>query len=621
MRRPIFIFLIILLILSISACQGELARDENAIGGSPTRPEATEIMPTTPLFAALHLADDTKEYGWLTHNHGKVESLVFSPDGRILATGHNSGDVVLWDMATGEQLHLFPHPQAQGSGLDLAFNSDGSLLAVAEQNAGRIMLWDISSGEMLRSLAAEPPLNNVTFSPDSSLLAAAKSSGQSQEPAGRTFVWDTESWQQLYAFEDAAPPVIFRSDGKQLITRSGVDLVVWMPDQQPAPLVYWDLESGQRTSATQLDDYVMEMALSPDGALLALNVINMGPDALLPATLILNLTNGAVRQALPMPEGVEGPDTLAFSPDNSKLAVNYQPNRIIIWDTVTGDLLRDLQGTADWLQYPAFSPDGALLAAASSDGQILFWKMLSSSLEPTPVTIQAEGETVVLIPGDNVTVDNYVMAQDPDFNALADWRFINGWWEPLAPGVTVPIDICQVEPTHPDCAGLLLPPIPTAMPGSPEELVVWHDSLNRFFFLYPADWYTATIAPSPIDGVQFSNAPTLQEATQWVEFDVFPNPEDVSLTEWLAAGHGHVWAGEITEEYEDIIEDIPADLPIVRQRPENKDTETGESYVYQLIWVPTKSKKNFLLWTAYPGDQPEMLNLLERIVVGFEDYE
>ena len=384
MRRPIFIFLVTLIILSINACQAELAREESAIGGSSTLPEATEIMPTTPLSAALHLADDTTEYGWLTHNHGKVESLVFSPDGRTLATGHNSGDVVLWDMATGEVLHVFPYPQSQGSGLDLAFNADGSLLAVAEQNAGRIMLWDVPNGEMLRSLAAESPLNNVAFSPDNLLLAAAKSSGQSPKPDGRTFVWDTESWQKVYTFEDAAPPVIFRPDGKQLITRSGVEMVAWKPDQQPAPLLYWDLASGQRTSATRLNDYVTGMTLSPDGTLLALNVIDMAPNTLFPATLILNLTNGAVSQALPMPEGVQGPDTLAFSPDNSELAVSYQPNRIIIWDTATGNPLRDLQGPADWLQYPAFTPDGALLAAASSDGRILFWKMLSATLEPTP---------------------------------------------------------------------------------------------------------------------------------------------------------------------------------------------------------------------------------------------
>lgn len=375
MQRPILMTLVCLILLFATACTGEVTGDESAITTTPTREEATEPTPAATLSPTFHLPDDAEDVGWLTHNRGKVESLAFSPDGRILATGHNNGDVVLWEMATGEELQLLPHPQHQGSGHDLAFNPDGSLLAVAEAFVGQVTLWDVSSGEKLRTLDAEgamgQPLTDVAFSPDGSLLVAAKSSGQSVEPAGRTFVWRTADWQQLHVLEDAAPPVAFSPDGRQLFTLSGVAFAAWMPDRELAPFIQWDLERGERIGEIPVDGFVISLALSPDGKMLAANVAQMGVTSF---TLLLDTANNATLHRMPVPEGSQGPDTLAFNPNSTQLAVGYQ-NSVVIWDTATGRSIRDLKGPADWLGRPTFSPDDMLMAADSSDERILFWKM------------------------------------------------------------------------------------------------------------------------------------------------------------------------------------------------------------------------------------------------------
>lgn len=364
-------------ILFTTACAGEIARDDSAMTATPTLEAPIETTQEVALSAPFHLPDGTEAFGWLAHKRGKVESLAFSPDGRILATGHNNGDVVLWEMGTGEQLQLLPHPQSEGGGLvDLAFNSDGALLAVVEALAGQIALWDVSGGKKLRTLDAEgaigQPLTDVAFSPDGSLLVAAKSSGQSLEPAGRTFVWRTVDWQQLYVLEDAAPPVAFRPESEGLITLSGVAPVAWTPGQEPAPIVEWDLESGKRTGEISVDGFVISLAFSPDGRMLAANVVEMGAGSF---TLLLDGASHAQLYTLPEPDGSLGPNTLSFSPNGSQLAVGYQPNRVIIWDTATGLALHDLKGPADWLRHHTFSPDGVLLAGDSSDERILFWEM------------------------------------------------------------------------------------------------------------------------------------------------------------------------------------------------------------------------------------------------------
>jgi len=89
----------------------------------------------------------------------------------------------------------------------------------------------------------------------------------------------------------------------------------------------------------------------------------------------LDTANNAILHTLPAPDGITGPDTVNFSPNGSQLAVGYQPNKAIIWDTTTGEAVRDLNGPADWFRYPTFSPDGAFLAGDSSDGRILLWEM------------------------------------------------------------------------------------------------------------------------------------------------------------------------------------------------------------------------------------------------------
>lgn len=236
------------------------------------------------------------------------------------------------------------------------------------------------------------------------------------------------------------------------------------------------------------------------------------------------------------------------------------------------------------------------------------------SPEATPVTIQVEGETVILIPGENISPENYALAQDPELNTGSNWVLVDGFWEPLALGVDIAVEICQVNLIHPDCAGTL-PPTPLALPGVPHALQTYIDPLGRFTFDYPDGWYTLPVSPSAAAGIWVLDAPSLEEATQWVSFDVFSKPEQMSLEEWLADGKGDVWAGQITESHEDLINGTP----VIRQRLENNNPTTGQPYVYTLIWWP--AGEYFLLWTAWPGTQPEMLNILERMVTGFRHTE
>ncbi|HSM58482.1 MAG TPA: hypothetical protein VK879_20170 [Candidatus Sulfomarinibacteraceae bacterium] len=82
-----------------------------------------------------------------------------------------------------------------------------------------------------------------------------------------------------------------------------------------------------------------------------------------------------------------------------------------------------------------------------------------------PLTIQVGSDTITLIPGENISPENYGLAQDMAFRLSADWVLVDGLWEPIASDT--PLDICEIDPHHPDCEGtpaLAQTPVPTLPP-------------------------------------------------------------------------------------------------------------------------------------------------------------
>jgi WD40 repeat protein len=105
--------------------------------------------------------------------------LVFSPDGRTIATAGGQGvdgrtpiqpDVVLWEAATGkERLHL---AMSEGQLVQVAFSPDGRLLAAAGL-AGTIHLWDTWTGkEAGRFTGHRGWMSSLAFAPDGKALAS-----------------------------------------------------------------------------------------------------------------------------------------------------------------------------------------------------------------------------------------------------------------------------------------------------------------------------------------------------------------------------------------------------------------------------------------------------------------
>jgi WD40 repeat protein len=242
-----------------------------------------------------------------TGNEVVLHPVVFSPDGRRLATGSNDG-VILWDVATRQPLgHL--HLGTDNYLSSLAFSPDGKTLAIGHDVD--VTLWDTTSpGSSGQSLKAEQALTeSLAYSPDGKMLAVG-------DALGSLFILDvkTQRFTKLAGGLDVIDDIAFSPDGRVLASTS-----------RDGKILLWDAKSWQMISpAFILPTHAMPTTLSysPNGKLLASGNYDNS----------INLWDVASRQLIG--QGLSGNtwpvDQVAFSPDGNILAT--ASNKIILWD-------------------------------------------------------------------------------------------------------------------------------------------------------------------------------------------------------------------------------------------------------------------------------------------------
>jgi mono/diheme cytochrome c family protein len=279
-----------------------------------------------------------------------VGSIVFSPDGKLLAVGGYK-DVQLMDAADGKVLATFSgHADIVRA---LAFTPDGTKLAAAgglPARSGEIKVWDVKSRQLLETMTGHKDcIYSVAISPDGKLLA----SGSYDK---LILLWDLAGGNQLRTLKDhidAVFSVAFSPDGKRLASGA-----------QDRSVKIWDVASGQRlfTLSEPLDG-ITAVAFRPSGTQVAAG----GYDKVI-RTWDLTDKGGTLAQSM-----IAHEDTilqLAYCPDGKTLVSTSADRTIRFWDAETLTSLKALDKQPDWVQAVSVSPNGKWLAAGRYDGSV-----------------------------------------------------------------------------------------------------------------------------------------------------------------------------------------------------------------------------------------------------------
>ena len=299
-----------------------------------------------------------------------VNTVSFSPDGTLLASGSWSGTIKLWDAATRKWIANLGHTAGIKA---VSFSPDGTLLASGSWD-GTVKLWDTATRERIVTLGHGSEGTSVSFSPDGTLLASGS--------WDRTIkLWDTATRERIVTLGHGSEitSVSFSPDGTLLASGS------W-----DRTVKLWDVTTQERIRVATLEghwNWVNAVSFSPDGTLLASGSWDR----------TVKLWDVATQTEVATLEGhTSGIVAVSFSaPDGALLATGGDEGAVILWDVLTRERIVAF-GHTDRITSVSFSPDGTTLAAGSEDGTILLW----DTSERTQFSEQVIPQTLTKVSGD-----------------------------------------------------------------------------------------------------------------------------------------------------------------------------------------------------------------------------
>jgi WD40 repeat protein/uncharacterized caspase-like protein len=403
----------------------------------------------------------------------RVDTLVFSPDGKMLASGGGSKTITLWDVASAKVSATFTGKTDVVN--VIRFSTDGT--EITSGNWGiSLTAWKVSTGMLVREIPGSPKLQSYqlllpvffhtgpifNYAVDRFALLPGNrfevSSGSSYS-LGTVVVREWPSLKTVREFKqdnNTATSLAFSSSGRLVASgNSSGDIRIWDVDSgvelatikegfsteiitmsvdnkllaqvsgEGQTIRLWD--TANETTVKELTGHTAEintLAFSPDSKILA-----SGSDD---ATIRLwDLQNGEVR-VINAHDEHSGVGAIVFHPSGRMLAsvaynIDYEgendpDNTIKLWKTYDGSQVAAISDPSIPLSL-SFSPDGQKLAVGNYDGTVLVFE--TSSQKPIK-SLKSTGKIVSLAFLTADMIQSLGLSQDDTTGQFDFWNVSTG---------------------------------------------------------------------------------------------------------------------------------------------------------------------------------------------------
>jgi WD40 repeat protein len=370
----------------ISTESGEVL---DVLPGFDTGISAFDLAPNGQQFAAgsaegfilLRDALDGTIDQTLDASAGRVQSMAFDPNGLRLASTHQNGDVVIWNLKTGAPEHTVP---LNALVRDVYWSPDGEQIVVAGTGLDGVLKIDADTGQSIASFPTfaeqlaylavsqdEPALVAISGYAPSAQIRTAKDgtlvreisdiqgivNGLGLSPDGsKLYIVDSSSTGRVISVDDGSVidtfpvtetllsrPVVFTDDGTLYADTLFSD-----------PLTIRDVDTG--TLIASLPSTLVA-EFSPDNQLIA-GAFSFGTGSI----RIWRLDDLTTLPTITVGQNTR---SMAFSPDSSMLAVGTTSGDMFLFNVEDGQLIHSFDGTVGQIPTLEFSPDGTVLASAN----------------------------------------------------------------------------------------------------------------------------------------------------------------------------------------------------------------------------------------------------------------
>ena len=288
---------------------------------------------------------------------GKVNNIIFSPDGKLLATVTSKGIQNLVDLWSIKGEKVCTLLQMTSIGYPLSFSPDNKKLAFSYEGKEIRILSILDCNEPVRLITlnvaerySDNYITSINFNSNGEIIASGTNDGTIK-------LWNVLSGKEIWTFQGhqgKIRSIIFSPDGK-IIASGGDDKSIKL----------WSVSSGSEIDTLHGHlGVIKNLDFSPDGKTLA-----SGSDD--KTIKLWNIADG--REISTLHGHLDAVNSIDFSSDNKILASGSTDELIRLWDITTKKEISILEGHFAPVEKVYFSSDSKQLFSGSYDGTIKIW--------------------------------------------------------------------------------------------------------------------------------------------------------------------------------------------------------------------------------------------------------
>jgi WD40 repeat protein len=169
----------------------------------------------------MRTGDSSVTYG--PREKDQVRVIAFSPDGKLWATGHDSGLVTVRELVGGTQVYSTTHKSTISA---LAFGPHSRALAISGAKDGALIVWGMDEDSVvLQPTVRRDTISALAFSAHGSRLAVGDAGGELWLCAGPG---EPSACLPVFAQDAGIVDLGFRRDGEQIVVRDDTGtLRIW----------------------------------------------------------------------------------------------------------------------------------------------------------------------------------------------------------------------------------------------------------------------------------------------------------------------------------------------------------------------------------------------------------